>query len=124
MAKELNAQLKKQADALMKKFKLDTIYVNLVTGHMHSKENGARRGAKEPEHVLVYDGKTVKPAFEEKKEQAASVQIPEGEPSKDWTKAELVAYGAREYPDLKLQESWKEDTLLEKLAKAAEEKKA
>lgn len=43
---------------------------------------------------------------------------PEGEPSAAWTKEQLVAYGQDKYPALKLQVSWKEDTILAKLEEA------
>lgn len=55
-----------------------------------------------------------------------AVLVPEGDPSKDWTKDQLIAYGAQEYPDLKLTKSMKEDTILAKLGigkKAAEKAK-
>ena len=50
------------------------------------------------------------------------VVIPEGLPSKDWTKKQLIAYGAQEFPDLKLTMKMKEDTILTKLAEAAKAK--
>lgn len=52
------------------------------------------------------------------------VVIPEGEPSKEWTREELFAYGEREYPDLKIAKNSKEDTILSKLAEAKSVKQA
>lgn len=56
------------------------------------------------------------------KDEKEPVTIPDGVPNKGWTKEELIAYGQREFPDVKLTKNQKEDTILAKLAEAAKAK--
>jgi len=80
-----------------------------------SSEEGAKaHKAKHKEELEVLDRADF---FEEDDESKPS--YPAGEPSKAWTREELVAYGNEKYPELKLQVKWKEDTILSKLAEAA-----
>lgn len=57
--------------------------------------------------------------LERKDFEGGTVVIPEGDPTADWTKEQLLAYGAAKFPDLKLSKKAGVDNLLEKLIEAA-----
>lgn len=121
-------ELIKEAKGYFKKYPKAGVIYTTGDGNFFLESNlsAAKTHAKQQKEKLKeIHREEVEGTTESKKTDKDPVVIPEGEPSKEWTKDQLIAYGEQTYPDVKLTKQMKEDTLLEKLAeaKAAEEAK-
>jgi hypothetical protein len=124
-------QLIEDSKSYFKKYPKDNKVLTIGDGNffLESNKSAAKTYAKQNKKDLITitredagvesdaktaDSKKAKTSDTKKDE----VVIPEGDPSKSWTKDELIAYGQREYPDLKLTKRMSEDTILDNLAEA------
>ena len=114
---------------LMHKYKKDQVWVKLTNGHMYFSETCAKVGYTQAQFEEKFaclkladlklpeaNTSTGEGLGDDDKDKV--VVIPDAEPSESWTKDELIAFGAREYPDLRLTKSMKESTILSYLADA------
>lgn len=128
---KLSAKQRETAEKIIAKHGFEKVYVKITNGHCYSKEGRAKFGLTDEEFKERFEvveapakkepakPKSSKGTAQGEGEKDDKVVIPDGDPNKDWTKDQLIAYGGRKFPDLKLTKSMKEDTILDKLAEAA-----